>query len=152
MPALPISLGVSGTESFSALSRRLNEAATSLAQEVDSAIDRAIDPLPGELRASALSLLPKRGGLNEDVARSTITVTHRSDGASAEVAVTASSQDDIDEIDGGTVRHPLFGNKLHWYVESVTPGWWSRPIQAASVRVRPELDRAVATVTRRIEG
>lgn len=152
MPSLGISLGVGGTESFAALAARLNEAAATLASAVDSAIGEAVDRLPDELRVSALSLLPKRGGLNEVVAQSMISVAHRDDGVSVEVTVRASSQDDIDEIDAGTVRHPLFGNRDRWYVESVPSGWWSKPVTVASQRVEPEIEQALDTIARRIEG
>ena len=149
---LPVALTVSGEDAFSGLANRLNAAAAELATEVDAAVARAVESLPSELRASAQSTLPRRGGLAESVANSTIAVSHHNSAGIVDVTVTASSPYDIDEMDHGIVHHPLFGDKNHWYTESVNPGWWSRPVGVAQRRVEPEIAHALDVVARRIEG
>ena len=56
---------------------------------------------------------------------------------------------DLKQLDSGVVRHPLFGNRKHWYPQQVTPGWWSRPMEAGvpavTVAVKAAVDKAVAS-------
>lgn len=59
---------------------------------------------------------------------------------------------DLWSLDRGRLRHPLFGNRRHWYQQSVKPGWWSQSLQrAADDEVKREilqaLDRVAAKVT-----
>ena len=51
----------------------------------------------------------------------------------------------LQALDDGTVRHPLFGNKSHWYPESVKVGWWSEPMQAGLPVVEVAVKAAIAT-------
>ena len=55
---------------------------------------------------------------------------------------------DLNQLDSGIVRHPLFGNREHWYSQPVPPGWWSRPMEAGvpavTVAVKAAVDKAVA--------
>lgn len=152
MPDLRISVNVEGGDQITALARRLNEAAAGLGGELDKGMSRVVRALPETLRISAETTLPRHGGLDDDIARATITVSHRNVGGSVGVTVTASSRYDIADLDQGVVRHPLFGDRRRWYVEQVRPGWWSRPVNETSVRVEPELRQALDIVKQRIEG
>jgi hypothetical protein len=66
--------------------------------------------------------------------------------------LTATSSHDIDALDHGRDMHPLFGDKRHWYVESVRPGWWSDPLNASEPGVRAQFEQAMENVKQRIEG
>ncbi len=39
---------------------------------------------------------------------------------------------DLRSLDRGRLRHPLFGNREHWYNESVPRGWWTLSLYKAS--------------------
>lgn len=123
-------------------------------------------PLPAlrkEVRASATETLPggaggggSRGGsLASWVAKARVTakVKDRGRAAGIRVKVSRASQDgdraDLKALDdSGRVRHPLRGNRGHWYSQSVPPGFftkaWERTgpkfIQAAEEAMDKALD------------
>lgn len=112
-------------------------------REVVKALRRSIrEPVPGirvAVRASALSTLPKGGGLNEWVAAARL---------SASVKVTArlvglklkggrskitGGRSDVNAIDRGRVRAPNWGRRWEgqWHTQTVTPGFFTDPAQQA---------------------
>ena len=51
---------------------------------------------------------------------------------------------DLDALDRGRFRKPLFGDKRHWYPQRTKPGWWSKSLEkAATTRVRREIVSAL---------
>lgn len=85
-------------------------------------------PLKKAIRKSALTTLPRRGGLNKWVAAANIRVqiirSQRTAGIRLIVGRdSVHGRSDIRRIDAGTTRHPLFGNRKHWYPQTVTPGY-----------------------------
>lgn len=50
---------------------------------------------------------------------------------------------DLSALDQGRLRHPLFGNRRHWYQQAVKPGWFTRPMEANERVVQTELQQAV---------
>jgi hypothetical protein len=85
-------------------------------------------PVRKEIRASAVSTLPKRGGLGAWVAKSGIrvAVTRGTNNAGIRIVVGRNSKGgrtDLSDLDRGSLRHPLWGNKAHWYPEAVKPGF-----------------------------
>ena len=51
----------------------------------------------------------------------------------------------LKRLDGGIVRHPVFGNREVWKDQAVTPRWWSKPMEAGQAAVAAEV---VASVNR----
>jgi len=106
-------------------------------------------PLGDAVSAEASSILPQRGGLAAKVAASRVTAKIRTSGRQAGVRLVAKGRLEIDPIDRGIVRHPLFGNTSHWYGQSVLPGWWSRPITDAAPRIAEDLSEAIGAALKR---
>lgn len=107
-------------------------------KEVLRALRRRLrEPLPGVQRAitaSALDVLPKRGGLAAWVADEKITASLRLGGRAAKVKLqgrrqSARAQSDLAAIDAGTVRHPSWGRRGpgEWRAQGVTPEYFTRP-------------------------
>jgi hypothetical protein len=101
------------------------------------------------VRENARALLPKRGGLNEWVARASIriAVLRGADTAGVTVRVGRNSQTgraDLKGLDAGTVRHPTFGNRKRWATTSVSEGVISDAIteEGADVVEQAVLDAA----------
>jgi hypothetical protein len=98
-----------------------------------------------EVRAHILAELPKSGGLNEWVARAPVRLVVRRGANTAGVSVrvgrnSRSGRADLKGLDAGGVRHPLWGNRKHWYGQAVTPGSISEGI---SEEGSDALERAV---------
>ena len=138
---------VIGWQSFIVAGERLKNA--EVEKELRQAARDAMGGLANQVTRSAIDRLPKRGRLNELVARGTdITFTTSGDGA----RLTARSTHDIQALDDGHTVHPLFGDKRHWYTEQVKPGWWSEPIKAAEPGARAQFEQAMEIIKQRIEG
>lgn len=140
---------VQARSNLAGVSTRLHTAAADVPRQLNAAASRSLRPLQARLKGSALSTLPRRGGLNRAVAFdlrfSTRPLAH---GARLE----ARSQYDIVHMDVGETVHPLFGNRGHWYRESVNPGWWSTVIDSVEPAARREMDTGLDNVKRKVEG
>jgi hypothetical protein len=58
----------------------------------------------------------------------------------------ARNKHEIKALDRGRLRHPLYGNKEHWYTQTVQAGWFSTPIEEMSQEIRVEVSEALARV------
>lgn len=100
----------------------------------------AVKGIKPDVQASALAKLPKRHGYAVLVSRA-IKVSSRVTGGKkilAVVSVTASGKRenrDLPLLDRGILRHPLFGNRRHWYAQRIMPGLVNDPIDRARDRV-----------------
>lgn len=139
---------IQGVEQLAALSKRLKEAGDkNLTREFSRSVSAAMKPLVQELRSSARSTLPSSGGLAERVAKSQIRTVRR---AASGVRVTAKNPYGIKQMDEGRVRHPVFGNRAAWAVQSVRPGWWTRPTEQVGPDVRKALLEAMEAIARKV--
>lgn len=128
------------------LQQRLRAAASTAPAELNAAALRAMTGLPDRLRGSALSVLPRRGGLGALVAGSRFTTRPLTTGARS----TVTSRHDIAAMDRGRLRHPLFGNRGHWYQQAITPGWWTTVVKSQRARAQTEMERALDNIARSI--
>jgi hypothetical protein len=139
---------IRGVEQLAALSKRLKAIGDKeLTREFSRSVTAAMKPLMQELRSSARSTLPSSGGLADKVARSKIRTVRR---ASSGVRVTANNPYGIKQMDEGRVRHPVFGNRSNWAVQSVRPGWWTRPTEKVGPEVRQALQEAMEAIARKV--
>lgn len=105
----------------------------------------ATAPAAERVRASAMSTLPRGGGLNEWVAsaviRTSVTSGPRTAGVTLRMRKTGH---DMKAIDAGVVRHPVYGNTKAWAVTDVQPGFFTKPLEA----MRPEVTAACVLAMR----
>jgi hypothetical protein len=143
-----------GTEQLTSLAQRFREAANSgLRDELRKTLSTMGPGIIDSVRNSARTTLPRRGGLAALIAdRSVFTAPVVTTPTEVRLSVTARSEVNIKLLDDGTVRHPLFGNRQHWYTEAVRPGWFTRPLQGLGPKVAEELNQTLETVARKIEG
>lgn len=122
--------------------------------EVRRDIRKEVPPLRTEVRASALAILPKRNGFAAWVAKAGITVRYKSSGRSTGFSLKISRRaGDGDKADllaldnTGSARHPLFGNRGHWYPQAVRPGFftkvWNRRGSSMIATVDAAMDKAL---------
>ncbi len=109
------------------------------------------EPVP-ELRAAvrenAKATLPARGGLGAWVAKANLTVRVKDAGRSAGIRLKLSRKStkdkaDLQRMDAGRIRHPLYGNRKHWYPQSVPAGFFSAVWSAMGDRFVKSADGAV---------
>lgn len=58
----------------------------------------------------------------------------------------------IRQLEAGLLSHPLFGDRERWFRQSVRPGFFTDPCEAAAPRVRDAIIAAVARVEKEATG
>jgi hypothetical protein len=118
-------------------------------RELGKELRGLLPPLRQAIRAHALEILPKEGGLNAWVAAARITLSIKISGRRAGVIVkgsrkSAKNKSDLDRIDRGRVRAPSWGRRFRgqWHTQAVTPGWFSEPA-ADENRLRDAAEQAI---------
>lgn len=92
-------------------------------------------------------ILPRRGGLAARVAAARFTLDEvRGAGSSAGIRLTVAADLDVEALDAGTVRHPVYGNRRVWVSQRVSAGWLTKAVEeiAADPVVRDRLADDVA--------
>ncbi len=120
-------------------------------KELLKGIQQATKPLKADVKRSAQTSLPRRGGLNQAVAASTFSTRTRTTGKSVGVRLVVKGRRvrDVAATDRGRLRHPVFGSDV-WVTQSITPGWFTRPLEAGAPAVRRELVASMERVVREI--
>lgn len=149
---MPVDVTVQGADDLARLSRRLKEAGDKdLNRELRKGIQRATKPLKEAAKRSARERLPKRGGLNEWVAKSKFSVRTSSSQRSARVRLVASrGKTDERAINRGRLRHPVFGNRKVWVTQDVTPGWFTKPMVEGLAPVQREVLKVMDDITKKV--
>jgi len=57
---------------------------------------------------------------------------------------------DLASLNRGRLRHPLYGNRKHWYDQQVSPGWWDEPLLESAPQAREEIVKALDDVAKRM--
>lgn len=141
-----LSMTASELESIARHLRRAGE--TELARELQKAMGHAVTPVKDKIRANLKPALPDRyaATLAADL---TLRVSSVS-GANPHVSVIGSpkvKQRKLRQLDAGTLLHPLWGDREHWYRQEVQRGWFTSPCEAAGPQVRREIEAALDDVS-----
>jgi hypothetical protein len=141
-----------GAEALERLARLLKETGNGeLRKELLRGIRTAARPMIPQVRAEARRRLPHRGGLAADIAKSKLAVRTRASGEKTGVRISAQGRRSLREIDRGSVRHPVFGNRKVWVGQKVTSGFFTEPLEHDADEVRTALRHVMGDVARRIE-
>lgn len=147
---------IEGIEKLEKLGRDLKEAGDKELRREMLKTGQAIGkPVKENIRKHALSDLPRKGGLNVWVAKNAKTQTQvrlsgRNLGVRFRTKFKGSS--DVAAINAGEVRHPLFGNKDHWYATKVTPGFAYRALDELAPEVRKQFLALVDDIAAKLEA
>ncbi|HEV8569814.1 MAG TPA: hypothetical protein VGQ92_22465 [Actinoplanes sp.] len=146
---MPVEIRIVGAEKFGILARALRQAADKdLQRELAAGLNRAAVPLRAEAKASALAVLPRRGGLAARVAGARLT-TKRRGGRNPRVRIEAKGMPQLRRIDRGSVRHLVYGHPP-FVTQHVTAGWFTKPMEAGAPRVRAQMVRVLDEIARKI--
>jgi hypothetical protein len=115
-----------------------------LKARLHGALERGTAGVETEIRASALRKLPSRNGLAREVASAHIAKFHSLGGGSVSVMIRATHRYSLEGLDAGLNVHPLFGDKKHWYPQTVRPGWFTEPVAGRADNVRNQIEKAVS--------
>lgn len=130
--------------------RRIHD--RTLTREIRSAVKGTVDDkLPPLLRASALAHTPARYGkvLSPAMRVKTTTKLATTRGVGVQVTIWAQGKTehrDVESINAGRLRHPLFGMRKRWYTTTVPRGFVDRPITALRRVLVRDVDQALSRV------
>jgi len=116
------------------------------------AMQRSAKPLKAAARYGALRRLPVRGGLAERVADSKFSARVTTSGKRAGVRIVGRSGYDLQGMDDGLVRHPVFGNRRRWVNEPIKPGWFSDAEEGKAPGVRNNIDRELDALAVKLQA
>lgn len=139
-----------GADDFLALSKALKAAGkTELRKELHKQMRDVAKPLIPKVRDAARNSLPKKGGLNERIARKGYRPQVRTGEKTAGVRIVGAKVDP--RINDGRVYHPVFGRKPG-VVQQVPEarGYFDKTLTDEGSNVRDELLRALDNFTDRI--
>lgn len=138
---------VTGAAALRDLGRRFRaagEGGKQLRREMLAAIRTEVKVLGAEMSAHAGKVLPQRGGFAARAAKVPITARTRLSGRKAGVRMVVEDKKggmDLRRIDGGRLRHPVFGNRHRWVTQEIKPGAFTEPFEAAADDLRSTLQR-----------
>jgi hypothetical protein len=148
---------ITGTEEFVRVAKALNaqgSAGKGLKREMMAAIKKAAKPMEDEVRDHVGQYLPS--GYAPVIAKGLVVrPSQATRGRSIGLKLVGhakgrSKRRHIKVIDGGTLRHPVWG-RAPWVDQSVKPGFWSKPLAAAREKPAKEIRRVIQEVARKIE-
>jgi hypothetical protein len=151
-----VELRITGADQLRVLGAQLKaagEQGQGLRRELLASMRALEKPLTDGVRSSARDMLPHRGGLNEWVAGSDIKFRNNLTGSAARIGarvVATKGSHNLEGIDGGNVRHPVYGGST-WVSQSVRDGWFTKPLNAAAPEVTVMLSIAIRTITSQLE-
>lgn len=151
---------IEGTEQLEKVAAQLTEAGNKvLRRQMLKNLRIAVEPVKPAITHEVMTTLPKEGGANQWVASAPLSVGATASVKGATVAVRmrqphaeiaakkqrakaagktyrGTAQHNLRAINAGVLRHPLFGNRDHWFTTRVKPGFFSRPCEAAAPVIR----------------
>lgn len=110
-------------------------------------LNAAAKPLLEDVKREAAATLPKSGGAADRVAGAKYgsrVLAGPNPGVKLRGVEVGSAKVNLRKIDRGILRHPLFGDRNHWYNTNVTPGFWTRPLQAGAAKARVAVEKSIA--------
>lgn len=143
---------VTGANDLAQVAGAINRLTPGLRKEFLGSLRKTAKPTIVAVKNAAASDLPSTGGLNLFVKKSTIGLRTRTTGEGTGVKIVAiKSGHDIEAIDKGLVRKPLFGNRSFWYSQNVKPGFFSGTIRGRSPEIRTGLLLVMEKFLKRIK-
>jgi len=145
-------VSVTGANDLAQVAGAINRLVPDLRKEYLAALRKVSKPMATEVKQAAETMLPRRGGLNTWVDDSKFSVRQRTSGKGAGVRIVATkSGHDLEAIERGQVRHPVFGNRRAWVVGEVRPGFFTETIRDRTPQVQAALVDVMEQFLKRIK-
>ncbi len=156
---MSVELKVEGVDKLSRLTKALwKYGEKDLRIELYRGINRAAKPLGQDVRNRLRFYLPDRYA-DELYVWMRIRAKRRATGRAAGVRLVATAKPpkggkerDLRSLNRGRLRHPLYGNRKYWYNQPVTPGFWDKPLEDNSERIREELINLIDDIGKRLDS
>jgi hypothetical protein len=167
---MALEVRVSGAANLHKVAAQIRaEGRKDLAREMSAALTKATEPVQRAIRASAGQTMPRSGGYNAAFDKSLrFRNSRRTGGSQASVNLAtyadgASERRDIKALEGGNLRHPVFGRSRPgarkgertanpWTVTSIRAGFWKRGTDGAMDEAQKQLETVIEGLASRLAG
>lgn len=141
-------LRIEGTEEFHKLAARVKDAGDKkLRTATGKAIRDVAKPAGKRILGKAAESMPQRGGLAAKIASGSIGVRSSYSGSRAQVSLLLKAHGyDLNPLERGELRHPVYGNRKSWVRQSVPANRFTEAFEAEAPRVRAEVLKAAQGV------
>jgi hypothetical protein len=154
-----VDIHVIGGEDIALVARAVRRLGTDrvIVNNMAKEIRRAVPPVRAAVRANAVAILPRRGGLGAWVAKTRVTARIRRSASNAGITFVGGKnskgkRSDLKRMDAGQTRHPTFGHRP-WVAQSVTPGFFTHAVtEEGATAFREAVVVAVDNAAREVLG
>jgi hypothetical protein len=148
---MPVAVEVEGADKLRVVARALKDLGDKeLRREFYAGMNRAVKPLTASVKQRLPERLPARYAalLRADLR---VTTRRRTGGRNPAVFLLGKAKNrDIRSLNRGRLRHPLYGDREHWYDQPVQKGWWDQVLEDGAPMVRKEMVRVLDEVADQI--
>ena len=137
------------TSDYKAFTAKLKGAEKSVARNLRKRLREAGKPLAEGLVQDGPEGLPSGGGLADWLRQSKGTVSMTQ--SRLEIKLSRGGRHDLNAINRGQLRHPLYGNRRVWVVQSVASGTYDKAFEKHAGQALPEVERVLDDIMREIQ-
>lgn len=140
---------IRGTEDFARAAALMRAAPPHLRRELSRALNSTTKDSRAEVVKGLPAYLPNNyaGELGGDLSVRTF------GGVSLRVIIRARGRRKrrmVGALERGLLRHPLFGNRAHWFSQAVRPGFFTEPLHRDAPETARALVRGIEAVANRV--
>jgi len=144
-------LKVTGANQLADLGKALKAVDKSIKNEFLKEIRAAGKPAGEAIRNAYAAEMPQRGGLAAALGRSRVGIRNRLSGKSPGVRVTLTNKHDLEALEAGILRKPVFGNRKVWAQQSVPKGVGDRAFDKQQPAVQRRMLAAMNATAAKIK-
>lgn len=142
---------VRGRQQLQALDRALRGVDKQLKRDTYRALNRTVKPLTAAVKESTGDYVPEAYAAELS---SSLRIRTQRRSSALSLKATAKSRTgkprELGRLEAGRMRHPLWGNRRHWFDQSVKPGFWTKPLEKGAPVVRKELVKVLDDIALKI--
>lgn len=149
-------LTIVGAEKFAKLGKALREYGDKeLTRDLFKGISRAVKPLTASVKARTPMFLPNPYAVQ--LSKSLRVRVRRRSTRDPSVRLLAVAKTkggrerNLTALNRGRLRHPLYGNRSHWFNQSVRAGWWDQPLLEGSDEVRRQIVTVIEDIGNKLD-
>lgn len=145
-------ISVQGADDLAKLGKRLKQLGDKgLRKELYRGLNRAAKPVKKAGRDAARRQLPQRGGLALKISKTRMTSRTRAVGRNAGVRIVAAGGLDMNALDRGRLKHPVWGHRDRWVLQDIRAHVLTNGFASAAPEARRQMLVVLDDVARRAE-
>lgn len=149
-------LRIEGADKFGKLAKALRQTGDKdLRKELYAGINRSVKPLTAAVKAGTQNYFPRRYAL--ELAKSLRVRARRRGGRDPSIRLVGQAKTprgkerNLAALNRGRLRHPLYGDRGHWYDQAVPPNFWDEPLLEDVEQVREDLVNVLDEIGKKLE-